>query len=157
MALQDDFENTISSLLCRYLLPTMDNALTKLAMNQTHHHNTIVAATPKHCNNSVPPCNWCGQTNHLVAQCKANFHSNGTCLSAPQALQITTAPISFTTTSCSQYGRTNHSLEQCKVVYHGNGTRLYASWSTMAATTPITESINFESSSNKFTFSTDDL
>ena len=85
MALRDDFENTRSSLLRRQPLPTMDSALTeliseetRLAMTRTHRQDTIVAATPKHRTNSASPCHRCGRTNHLVAQCKANFHSNGT-------------------------------------------------------------------------------
>ena len=62
----------------------MDSALiklisedTRLAMTQPYHQDTIVAATPKHCTNSAQSCHRCGRTNHLVTQCKANFHSDG--------------------------------------------------------------------------------
>ena len=89
MALQDDFENTRSSLFRRHPLLAMDNALTELisketqlAMTRTHHQDNVVAITPKHCTSFAQPCHQCGRSNHLVVQCKANFHSNSMRLSS---------------------------------------------------------------------------
>ena len=53
-------------------------------MTQTHHQDIVVAATQKHDIGSAQPCHRCGRTNYLVAQCKVNFHSNGTRLLAPK-------------------------------------------------------------------------
>ena len=67
----------------------MDSALTelisketRLAMTQTHRQDIVVATTTKHHTDSAQPCHRCGRINNLVAQCKANFHSNGTRLLA---------------------------------------------------------------------------
>ena len=74
---------------------------TRLAMTLPHYQDTVVAANPKHRTSSTQPCHRCGRTNHLVAQCKANYYSKGTGLSGLQALQINVAPIPSSTASCS--------------------------------------------------------
>ena len=74
---------------------------TRLAMTLPHYQDTVVAANPKHRTSSTQPCHRSGWTNHLVAQCKANYYSKGTGLSGLQAPQINVAPIPSSTASCS--------------------------------------------------------
>ncbi|XP_024031041.1 uncharacterized protein LOC112094448 [Morus notabilis] len=124
-------------------------------MTQAHHRDTIVAATPKQQTGSTQACHRCGRTNHLLANCKARFHSNGTRLSDSHATTTTTS--SSSTALCLRCGRTNHHVEQCKAVYLSNGTRLSGSRTTTTAVTANTDSVTTESFSDKFTFSTDDL